>query len=323
MWAFAEYITRTENLVTVIVAGLVFLTVVSILKPLLARNELKDRMARVALERDKLRAQQKAALEEARNRKLREKPNGLIAELVQALNLHELLEAESYREKLRMAGWRQEKHMIMFLASRVITPIAFLIFTYVTIGIFRPEANPTLRLVISLVMGVAGFYLPVVLLRNQIMRRQQSIREAWSDALDLMLISVESGMSIEVAMTRVAKEIGSISPALAEELQLTTAELSYLGDRSRALENLAKRTGLPLVKSVVNALIQAETYGTSLSLALRSAAEENRRERLMELEKKAAALPPKLTVPMVLFFLPVIFIVLLGPAGIQVLSVMN
>ncbi|WP_038035084.1 type II secretion system F family protein [Thermopetrobacter sp. TC1] len=316
MWSFIEYFTKTENLVTVAVAGLVFLMIVTFLKPLMARNELKDRMERVALERDKLRAQQKAALEEAQNKRLREKPNGLLAELVRALNLHELLEAERYREKLRMAGLRQEKHMVIFLAARVILPVALMIFAYVYMGLLNSEVDTTIRIAGTLAAGVVGFYLPTIILTNMIQRRQQSIRMAWSDALDLMLISVESGMSIEVAMTRVAKEIGTISPALAEELQLTTAELSYLGDRSKALENLAKRTGLPVVKAVVNSLIQAETYGTSLGMALRNSAEENRRERMMELEKKAAALPPKLTVPMVMFFLPVIFIVLLGPASI-------
>ncbi len=316
MWSFIEYITKTENLVTIAVGGLVFLMIVSFLKPLLERNDLKERMERVALEREKLRAQQKAALEN-KNKKLREKPNGLLAELVQALNLHELLDAESYRDKLRMAGLRQEKHMVMFLAARVILPLVVMVFTYIYMGLLNSEVDPLLRMGGALAAAGAGFYLPTLLLANKIQRRQQSIREGWSDALDLMLICVEAGMSIEVAMTRVAKEIGAISPALAEELQLTTAELSFLGDRAKALENLAKRTGLPVVKSVVNSLIQAETYGTPLSMALRSSAEENRRERMMELEKKAAALPPKLTVPMVIFFLPVIIVVLLGPAGIM------
>ncbi len=320
MWSYIEYITKTESLVTVAVAGLVFLMIVTFLRPLLARNDLKDRMERVALERDKLRAQQKAALDENQNKKLREKPNGLLAELVQALNLHELLDAERYREKLRMAGLRQEKHMVIFLVSRVILPLAMMIFAYVYMGLLNTDVDATIRLAGTFAAGIVGFYLPMIILTNKIQRRQQSIRSAWSDALDLMLISVESGMSIEVAMTRVAKEIGALSPALAEELQLTTAELSFLGDRSKALENLAKRTGLPTVKAVVNSLIQAETYGTSLGMALRNAAEENRRERMMELEKKAAALPPKLTVPMVMFFLPVIFIVLLGPASIVAFS---
>ena len=154
-----------------------------------------------------------------------------------------------------------------------------------------------------------------------IKRRQDSIRRAWSDALDLLLICVESGMSIEAAMQRVSREIGSQSVPLAEELTLTCAELSYLQDRRKAFENLGKRTGLMTVKSVVTSLIQSERYGTPLGQALRVLAQENRDMRMSDAEKKAAALPPKLTVPMVLFFLPVIFIVILGPSAILVLGV--
>ena len=148
-------------------------------------------------------------------------------------------------------------------------------------------------------------------------KRKQSIQAAWPDALDLMLICVESGMSIESAFKRVSLEIGSQSIALAEELTLTTAELSYLQDRKVAYENLAKRTGLEGVKSVCLALMQSERYGTPLGQSLRVMAQENRDMRMNEAEKKAAALPPKLTVPMILFFLPCLFIVILGPTYIK------
>ena len=132
-----------------------------------------------------------------------------------------------------------------------------------------------------------------------------------------MLICVQSGMSVEAAFGRVAKEVGSQSMELAEELSLTTAELSYLQDRRQAFDNLGKRTGLPGIKSVTTALIQAERYGTPIGQALRVMAKENRDIRQSEAEKKAAALPPKLTVPMILFFLPVLFVVILGPAAIR------
>ena len=139
------------------------------------------------------------------------------------------------------------------------------------------------------------------------------------------LISITSGamvaMSIEAAFQRVANEIGSQSVPLAEEMTLTNAELSYLQDRRTALENLAKRTGLLTVKAVVTSLVQAERYGTPLGSALRVLAQENRDMRMAEAERKAAALPPKLTVPMIAFFLPCIFVVILGPAAIQVMEV--
>jgi tight adherence protein C len=158
-------------------------------------------------------------------------------------------------------------------------------------------------------------------LKNRIAKRQLSIKRAFPDTLDLLLICVESGMSIEAAFRKVSEEIGSQSVALAEELTLTTAELSYLPDRRAAYENLAKRTDLDGVKSVCMALQQAERYGTALGTALRVMAQENRDMRMSEAEKKAAGLPPKLTVPMILFFLPVLFIVILGPAAIKVMAI--
>jgi len=162
-----------------------------------------------------------------------------------------------------------------------------------------------------------GYYLPTILLRNLIERRQLSITRAFPDALDLLLICVESGMSVEAGFSRVAAEVGTQSPELAEEMALTTAELSFLPDRSQAYENLAIRTDLPGVKAVTTSLIQAERYGTPVGTALRVMAEENRSMRMQAAEKKAAALPAQLTVPMIVFFLPVLFMVILGPAAIR------
>ena len=168
--------------------------------------------------------------------------------------------------------------------------------------------------------ALLGFYLPDMYVSNRIQNRQQSIMRAFPDALDLLLICVESGMSIEAAFTKVAAEIGQSSVELAEELGLTTAELSYLPERRQAFENLAKRCGHDGVKAVAAALNQAEKYGTPMGQALRVTAQENREMRMMEAEKKAAALPAKLTVPMILFFLPCLFVVILGPAIMRVMS---
>jgi tight adherence protein C len=167
-------------------------------------------------------------------------------------------------------------------------------------------------------LGYLGFYAPNIFISNKAGKRQHSIRRAWPDALDLMLICVESGVSIEAAIKRVSEEMTTSSPELAEEMVLTNAELSFLQERRVAYENLAKRTGLDIVQAVTQALIQAERYGTPIAQALRVLAQESRDQRMNEAEKKAAALPPKLTVPMILFFLPVLIAVILGPAGIQV-----
>jgi tight adherence protein C len=304
-----------------LIAMAVFATVVTVASPMFAGDKLKGRIKGVSEERDRLRAAQRVALSgEAR---LREKPKtSLYSQLVDLLNLKKVFEAETSREGLRQAGFRAEKHLVTFLALRLIVPIvlAALVFIYASTIFADRFPNPMMRVAAAMGGLVLGFYVPNIGLKNMISRRQQSIKRAWSDALDLLLICVESGMALEPSMARVAKEIGSASVPLAEELTLTVAELSYLQDRRKALDNLGKRVGLETVRAVVTALVQSEKYGTPLGAALRTLAQENRDMRMSEAEKKAAALPPKLTVPMILFFLPVIFVVILGPSIILVLG---
>ncbi len=223
-------------------------------------------------------------------------------------------------DKLKAAGFRSQNALNIFLVARFLLPFLTVTLTAVWIfglGNMADKALP-MRLLVTIVGGYVGFYLPNIYVKNRMNKRQHSIRRAWPDALDLMLICVESGISIEAAMRRVAEEIATQSSELAEEMVLTTAELSFLQDRRTALENLGNRTQLDGVKNVTQALIQAERYGTPIAQALRVLAQEGRDERMNEAEKKAAALPPKLTVPMILFFLPVLVAVILGPAGIQV-----
>ena len=162
--------------------------------------------------------------------------------------------------------------------------------------------------------------LPNLFIKNKITKRQASINRAFPDALDLMLICVESGMSLEATFKRVSEEVGAQSIELAEELTLATAELSYLSDRRQTFENLAKRVPLEGMKSLCLALQQSERFGTPVAQTLRVIAQENRDQRMTAAEKKAAALPPKLTVPMIVFFLPVLFVVILGPAVIKVMA---
>ena len=312
-------LTDLANAVTILVALSTFATVLTIAAPLLQGDRMRSRMKGVISQRDQLRAQQRAALGGKSEGRLRDRPKGTLAQLVQALNLRQVFEAETSRQQLRQAGLRSEKHLVTYLASRLIAPIVFglIVFVYSS-TVFADRMPAPARLGVTVLGVVVGYYLPLIFLKNMMHRRQESIQRAWSDALDLLLICVESGMSIEAAIQRVAREIGTQSVPLAEELVLTNAELSYLGDRRKAFDNLGKRTGLPTVKSVMTSLIQSERYGTPLGQALRVLAQENRDQRMQAAEKKAAALPPKLTVPMVLFFLPVIFIIILGPAGIMI-----
>lgn len=292
--------------------------------PALSGNQLKTRMKSVALEREELRAKQRARLatEADRRRKgLREdQGSGGMRSIVERLDLKRALADEGTVSKLRMAGFRGQNPLTRFLFFRLVLPPVGLalaaIYVFVLGGL---SAQPFfVKLFVCVLFAYAGFYAPVIYVSNRAAKRKQSIQMAWPDALDLMLICVESGISVEAAFRRVAEEIGGQSVELAEELVLTNAELSFLQERRQAYENLANRTGLDSVKSVSQALIQAERYGTPVGHALRVLSSESRDQRMNEAEKKAAALPPKLTVPMILFFLPVLFAVILGPAGIQV-----
>jgi tight adherence protein C len=209
----------------------------------------------------------------------------------------------------------------VFIFFRMATPLVLGFAAFAALSLYYPQnLGQSTWLMLSVAAAAFGYILPRLVLDRLITRRQRRSVRSVPDALDLLLICVESGMAIEPALQRVAREIGSGSVPLAEELTLTVAELSYLQDRRKAFENLGKRTGLPTVKSVVTSLIQSERYGTPLGTALRVLAQENRDARMQEAERKAAALPPKLTVPMILFFLPVIFVIILGPSVILVLK---
>lgn len=314
---------QVETIITILAAMAGFATVITLVSPLLETDKLADRMKSVSSERDKLRAAQKLALEIGSTSRLREKQStGLYAQIVQHLRLRNIFDVEATREKLRGAGLRSERNLTTFMVASVLLPIVLggVAFFEVSTTFAEKFSSTGMRLMVAFGAVVIGYYLPIIIVKNYATKRQKSIKRAWSDALDLLLICVESGMALEPAMQRISKEIGSQSVPLAEEMQLTVAELAYLPERRKALENLARRTGLETVKSVVTAMIQAERYGTPLGTALRVLAEENRKDRMSEAERKAAALPPKLTVPMILFFLPVIFVVILGPAVITVLA---
>ncbi|MGL4593028.1 MAG: type II secretion system F family protein [Aestuariivirga sp.] len=323
MLNFLSSLFQIETMITILVGMAAFATVLTVTAPFLETDRLKARMKSVGQERDRLRAAQRAQLVTGESAKLRDRVNKNIAtQLVEGLNLRKIFEAESSRNLLRQAGLRSERHLVTYLAARFAVPLVLglLVFIYSS-TLYADKVAPPMRFAAAGVGIIFGYYLPSIFLKNLVKRRQDSIKRAWSDALDLMLICVESGMSIEMGFQRVAREIGSASVPLAEELTLTVAELSYLQDRRKAYENLGKRTGLATVKSVVTSLIQSERYGTPLGTALRVLAQENRDMRMSDAEKKAAALPPKLTVPMILFFLPVIFVIILGPSIIRVMNI--
>jgi tight adherence protein C len=297
-------------------------TVITLAMPLLAGDSLERRMKSVAMEREKIRQRERERMARGDKVSLRVSPKQYMKTIVEQFNLAKWVGQEEARTMLVQAGYRGNAPYVAFLFFRMVTPVVTLLVTlfYVFFAVDLDQP-PMMKVLMALGGAYAGMQVPKIFLRNKIQRRQLSIKRAFPDALDLLLICIESGVSIEQAFRRVSQEIGSQSIALAEELTLTTAELSYLPDRKQAYENLAKRTDLEGVKAVCMALQQAERYGTPLATALRVMAQENRDMRMAEAEKKAAALPPKLTVPMILFFLPVLFIVILGPAAIRVMEI--
>jgi tight adherence protein C len=210
---------------------------------------------------------------------------------------------------------------VTYVVIRLFSPLIMLLigsfYIFFVLGLDYPFF---IRAAMALGAALLGYYVPAIYVKNKITKRQQAIMQVWPDALDLLLICIESGMGVESAFRKVSTEIGAQSVELAEELCLTTAELAYLQDRRIAYENLAARTGLDGVSAVVTGLIQAEKYGTPIAQTLRVLAQESRDTRMSMAEKKAAALPPKLTVPMILFFLPVLFAVIITPAAIQVME---
>ncbi|UTD27441.1 type II secretion system F family protein [Bradyrhizobium sp. WD16] len=299
-------------------------TVYTLVTPLFAGENLAKRMKAVANERERLRQRDRERLNRNEKVALRQAPRELVRKTVEDFNLGKWLAQEAAREKLLMAGYRGHAPYTTFLFFRLVTPAVFFVGSVLYVFVlFDLQISLAMKLAICTGATYLGMQAPMLFLRNAIAKRQLSIKRAFPDALDLLLICIESGMSVEAAFHRVSQEIGTQSIALAEELTLVTAELSYLQDRKIAYENLARRTGLESVKSVAVALQQAERYGTPLAMTLRVLAQENRDMRMTEAEKKAAALPPKLTVPMIVFFLPVLFVVILGPTGIKVSAYMS
>jgi tight adherence protein C len=318
--AIIRLITDPDSLVAIGAAAAAFAAIVTITGPLFKTDKFDTRLKSVASHREKLRQKHRESLGIAGKKKsLREDPRGFMKHIVDRLKLDELLEDPKLASKLMQAGLRGRRPTVVFYFARLVTPVVmfvgslFYLFVVTDLGL-----EPMKKFAIATFLGVGGYYAPGMYLSNVAQKRRTSIMSAFPDALDLLLICVEAGMSIEAAFQKVAAEIGTASIELAEEISLTIAELSYLQERRLAYENLAKRTNHPGVKGVAMALAQAERYGTPLGAALRVMAKENRDMRLTAAEKKAAALPAKLTVPMIVFFLPVLFVVILGPAIIQI-----
>ncbi|MPZ34781.1 MAG: type II secretion system F family protein [Rhodospirillales bacterium] len=285
--------------------------------PYLAPNPYRDRLHRIA--NDSARNRGPAGAQG--DTRLTTRPKQIFKDIVDWMNLADQAEDGEVVRKLRMAGYRGQGPVVTFLAIRLLAAPAIFALAAIYVFVILPLDYPVFfKLAMVTAASLLGYFIPALYVHNRIAKRQKAVRHTWPDALDLVLICVEAGMGIERAFQKVSREIGVQSAVLADELGLTTAELSYLPERRKAYENLAMRTGLESVRAVVTTLIQAEKFGTALGPALRVLAQENRQARMHEAEKKAATLPPKLTVPLIIFFLPILFAVIIAPAVIQISS---
>lgn len=305
----------TNALILLVCFGTVA-TLYALLSPLLEADGLKKRMSGIASERDNMRMQRLADLDNSQG--LRSESKGFVKKLVDNLSLERLLAAPDLKDKLSQAGLRGQRPIYLFYMFRLIMPIVLFVLGLLYFVVLNPlDWRMMQSLVAACSMMLLGYYAPGIYIKNKAGKRMSSIAPVFPDALDLLLICVESGMSIELAFGKVAAEMAENSIELAEEFSLTTAELSYLQSRRQAYENFGRRNNHVGIRAVSTALIQSERYGTPLGSTLRTMADENRQLRILAAEKKAAALPAKLTVPMIVFFLPVLFIVVLTPAGMR------
>ncbi|WP_267422361.1 type II secretion system F family protein [Methylobacterium sp. GC_Met_2] len=296
-------------------------TAFAVAQPFFETDKLEKRMKFVSDEREQIRRRERAKGAQVSMRgTLRVEPKAYMKSIVERYQLQRWLATDTAKRKLMQAGYRGQGAETAFLFFRLVVPVATVIGALFYLFVLDAiDASYLVRLGLVIGAAYAGIKAPELFLVNAAKKRQTEIRKAWPDALDLTLICVESGMAIEHAFRRVSTEIATSSVVLAEELALMTAEMSFLPDRRQAYENLVLRTGLDPVKAVATALVQAERYGTPIGQALRVLAQESRDNRMTEAEKKAAGLPPKLTVPMILFFLPVLFVVIITPAVIQIM----
>lgn len=223
---------------------------------------------------------------------------------------------EKIREQTLQAGIRHPMAPLIYIGAQVGLPIILVLFGMLVLSSTDKEISDGMQFMVIIGAMFAGFFLPRIIVKNQAIKRQEDLNITFPDALDMMLICVQGGIGLEQTVERVASEVAEHSPILAEELGILSAEMAMLSDRRAALSDFGKRVG-GHGKSFATALIQADQYGTSVSQALRVMSDELRDIRMSNAEQKAASLPPKLTVPMILFFLPALFIVIMGPAGIQ------
>jgi tight adherence protein C len=307
-----------ENVIAAIAGIAVFVTLLVFGQMLVPSDPMAARVRSHKQRRDTLRGELIAGA--SRGQERRAASIKTLKQLLERLKLLRGDEARKMSEQLAQAGWRSRDALAIYLGVRLAMPFVAGIIAFVVLMVVAPSAQPMQKLLGLVISVLVGFFAPVLGLRRAIKRRQYHLRRQLPDGLDLLVICCEAGLSLDAALNRMAREIGFSSPHLADEIGLTAVELGFLPNRRQALQNLAKRTDLAAIRGVVNTLVQTERYGTPLAHSLRVLSAEFRDERMLKAEEKAARLPATLTVPMILFILPTLFVVLIGPAIINVFA---
>lgn len=308
----------SDSLLIILLSLLAFTVVVAVWFVLIERDPLESRARHIAARRSELKS--KLLTTKPRSSR-REESLGFIKRVVNVFRLMQDQQATKLRDRLAQAGFRSQDAIIIFVFFKAVMPVASGIFSFFLLYILKVgDLQPAMNLLAVCGACLFGFLTPDLYVSNATKKRQQTLAKALPDGLDLLVICAESGLSLDAGLERVSREIGNASPEFAEELQLTSVELGFLPERRQALLNLNRRTNISAIRGVVNTLVQTEKYGTPLSQSLRVLANEFRDQRLLRAEEKAARLPATLTVPMIVFILPVLFIVLVGPAAISVMD---
>lgn len=309
-----------EDVIIVMASLTVLISFAAVWSSLLHRDPSQKRAKLIAEQREALRGGMLAP----RRRKERLNTASFMRQVVDKMQLMKSAQAGNISSKLMRAGWRSKDAVVRYLFFKLALPFALGGFALVLFyGLNFSSLPPAMKLVACIAVIGLSAYLPDILIKNAAQKRQEAIRKSLPDGLDLMVICSEAGLSLDATLTRVSQEMAVSAPELADEFSLTGLELGFLPERKAALDNLAQRTDLQMLRSLVNTLIQAERYGTPLSQSLRVMSNESRDERLLKAEEKAARLPAMLTVPMILFILPPLFVVLLGPAIVNTLDALS
>ncbi|TNE40085.1 MAG: type II secretion system F family protein [Alphaproteobacteria bacterium] len=295
-----------------------FAVVIMMWNAFLVKDELPARIKSLEKRRTTLKT---AIANETKQRKKLIAKETMMHRVVKKLQLMKGERARVMAAKLAKGGWRSKDALVAYLFAKISMPVLF----FVLAALYLLGTNPwgwsiSLGLLVSAAAGGVGYLLPDTLVKNKISKRYAAIRKSLPDALDLLVICTEAGLNLDSGLDRVCREIANSSPELADEFGLTSIELGFLPDRKQALANLADRVDMQAMTTLVNTLVQTEKYGTPLAVALRVLAGEMREERLMKAEEKAARLPAIMTVPMIVFILPALFIVLIGPAVLKALD---